>query len=61
MKVSGQFHTPDALPPGRSPWYLLDRRLVRPQAVGTILRNEHFFTLPGFELRPQPVTSGYTD
>jgi hypothetical protein len=27
MKVSGQFHAPAALPPGKYPWYPLDRRL----------------------------------
>jgi hypothetical protein len=26
--VSGQLHSPDALPPGKEPQYLLDRRLV---------------------------------
>jgi hypothetical protein len=31
LEVSGQFHDPAALPPGRSPWYTLDRRLFWPQ------------------------------
>jgi hypothetical protein len=31
MEVSGQFHAPAALPQGKSPWYLLDRRLCGPQ------------------------------
>jgi hypothetical protein len=32
MEVSGQFHAPAALPPGKDPWYLLDRRLGGPQS-----------------------------
>jgi hypothetical protein len=31
MEVSGQLHDPTALPQGKSPWYLLDRRLGGPQ------------------------------
>jgi len=31
MKVSGQLHTPAALPQGKSPWYPLDRRLGGPR------------------------------
>jgi len=31
MEVSGQLHTPAALPPRKSPWYPLDRRLGGPQ------------------------------
>jgi len=27
MEVSGQLHSPAALPPGKRPWYPLDRRL----------------------------------
>jgi hypothetical protein len=27
VEVSGQLHAPDALPPGKEPWYPLDRRL----------------------------------
>jgi hypothetical protein len=27
MDVSGQLHAPAALPPGKEPWYPLDRRL----------------------------------
>jgi hypothetical protein len=29
---SGQLHAPAALPPGKSPWYPLDRRLGGPQS-----------------------------
>jgi hypothetical protein len=32
MEVSGQLHTPAALPQGKSPWYPLDRRLGGPQS-----------------------------
>jgi hypothetical protein len=32
MEVSGQLHAPAALPPGKSPWYPLDRRLGGPQS-----------------------------
>jgi hypothetical protein len=32
MEVSGQLHAPAALPPGKSPWYPLDRRLSGPQS-----------------------------
>jgi hypothetical protein len=32
MEVSGQFHAPAALPPEKSPWYPLDRRLGGPQS-----------------------------
>jgi hypothetical protein len=32
MEVSGQIHAPAALPPGKSPWYSLDRRLGGPQS-----------------------------
>jgi len=36
MEVSGQLHSPAALPQGKSPWYPLDRRLGGPQS-----RSEH--------------------
>jgi hypothetical protein len=32
MEVSGQLHAQAALPPGKSPWYPLDRRLGGPQS-----------------------------
>jgi hypothetical protein len=32
MTVSGQLHAPDALSPGKSPRYPLDRRLSGPQS-----------------------------
>jgi hypothetical protein len=33
MEVSGQFHEPTALPPGKSPQYPLDRWLGGPQSL----------------------------
>jgi hypothetical protein len=44
--MSGPLHTPDALPPGKSPRYLLDR--AGPDDV----EKRKFLTLPGLELRP---------
>jgi hypothetical protein len=32
MEVSGQLHATADLPPGKSPWYPLDRRLGGPQS-----------------------------
>jgi hypothetical protein len=32
MEVSGKFHAPAALPPGKNPWYLMDMRMSRPQS-----------------------------
>jgi hypothetical protein len=32
MEVSGHLHAPDALSPGKSPWYPLDRILDGPQS-----------------------------
>jgi len=32
MEVTGQLHSPAALPPGKDPWYPLDRRLGGPQS-----------------------------
>jgi len=32
MEVNGKLHDPAALPPGKEPWYLLDRRLGGPQS-----------------------------
>jgi hypothetical protein len=31
MEVSGQLHAPAALPPGKEPWYPLDRKAGGPQ------------------------------
>jgi hypothetical protein len=32
IEMSGQLHTPDALPPGESPWYPMDRKLAEPKS-----------------------------
>jgi hypothetical protein len=32
LEVSCQLHAPDALPPGKEPWYPLERRLGGPQS-----------------------------
>jgi hypothetical protein len=59
---SGQLHIPAALPPGKSPRYLLDKRLGGPQkqserdAEETNLRPCRESN-PGF----QPVANHYTD
>jgi hypothetical protein len=63
MEVSGQLHTPAALPPGgKIPWYLLDRRLVGPQSRsgrGGVQKNSQ--PLPGLEpVIIQPVAQRYT-
>jgi len=50
MEVSGQLHAPAALPPGKRPWYPLDRRLGGPQIQsghGGEEKNSHL--LPGLE------------
>jgi hypothetical protein len=48
--MSGQLHGPAALPPGKDPWYSLDRGLGGPQirsGRGGEERNSH--PLQGFE------------
>jgi hypothetical protein len=51
MKVSGQFHTPAALPQGKSPRYPLDRRLSGPQSrSGRGSEEKNSQLLPGIEL-----------
>jgi len=40
MEVSGQIHTPAALPPGKEPRYQLARRLAGPETVWTWWRRE---------------------
>jgi hypothetical protein len=46
MEVSGQLHAPAALPPGKSPWYPLDRRLGGPQSRSGRGGEEKNFLLP---------------
>jgi hypothetical protein len=62
MEVSGQFHTPAALPQRKSPRYLLDRRLGGPQSrSGHGGEENNFQSLPGFEPQIiQPVAQRYT-
>jgi hypothetical protein len=50
MEVIGQLHTPVALPPGKEPWYPLDRRLGGSQSQ-SVHRGEEKYSqpLPGFE------------
>jgi hypothetical protein len=66
MEVSGQIHAPAPLyPQGKSPWYLLDRRLGEPQSrSGRGGEEKNFQPPPGIEPRTpivQPVTQSYTD
>jgi hypothetical protein len=63
--VSGQFHAPAALPPGKSPRYPFYRRLGGPQSWYGRYGEVKIFTLSGLELPlplvVQPVASRYTD
>jgi len=50
MGVSGQLHTPAALPAGKNPWYPLDRRLGGPQSrSGRGGEEKHFQSPQGIE------------
>jgi hypothetical protein len=50
MEVSGQLHAPATLPPGKSPWYPLDRRLGGPQSrSGFGGEEKNSQPLPGLE------------
>jgi hypothetical protein len=40
MEVSGQLHTPPALPPGKSPWYPLGRRLSGLTGLDSVVRRK---------------------
>jgi hypothetical protein len=64
MEVSGQLHTPAALPQGKSPWYPLDRRLDGPQSQSGHSVEDNIFS-PCQESNPnhlivQPIVSHYT-
>jgi hypothetical protein len=61
MEVSGQIHTPAALPPRKEPWYPLDRRLGGPQSrSGRGGEEKNSQPLPGLEPSIiQPVTQRY--
>jgi hypothetical protein len=63
MDVIGQLHAPAALPPGKSPWYPLDRRLGRLQSrSGHSDEEKNSHPLPGLEPPIiQPVAQRYTD
>jgi hypothetical protein len=51
MEVSGQLHTPTILPPGKSLWYPLDRRLGGPQSrSGRGGEEKNSQPTPGIEL-----------
>jgi hypothetical protein len=45
MQASGQLHAPAALPPGKEPWYPLNRRLGGPQS-----RSGCFSTVLGYSV-----------
>jgi hypothetical protein len=50
MELSGELHTPAALPPGKSPWYPLERRLGGLQSQsGRGGEEKNFQYLPGLE------------
>jgi hypothetical protein len=61
MEVSGQLHVPAALPPGKKPWYPLDRRLGGPQSLSGHAGEKISKPLPGLE-HPivQPAVQQYT-
>jgi hypothetical protein len=60
MQMSGQFHAPAALSPGKSPRYPLIRRLGGPQSRSGLCRErKHLLSLPGIGpwlSSPWPVT-----
>jgi hypothetical protein len=61
-EVCGQLHTPAALPPGKEPFYPLDRRLSGPQSrSGRGSEENSFQPVPGLEPPIiQPVAQRYT-
>jgi hypothetical protein len=62
MEVTGQLHAPAALPPGKDPGYLIDRRLGGPQSrSGRGGEEKNSQPLPGLEPPIiQPVAQRYT-
>jgi hypothetical protein len=62
VEVCGQLHAPAALSQGKSPWYLLDRRLGGPQSQsGRGGKEKNSQPLPGLEYPIiQPVAQRYT-
>jgi hypothetical protein len=63
LEVSGQLHSPAALPPGKSPRYPLDRRLGGPQSRFGQFRSENSWPYRDSNCDPsvQPVASRYID
>jgi hypothetical protein len=63
MEVSGQLHALAALPPGKEPWYPLDRRLGGSQSrSGRGGEEKNSQPLPGIEPPIiQPLAQRYTD
>jgi hypothetical protein len=66
MEVSGRLHIPATLPPGKEPWYPLDRRLGGPQNRSAQHEEEKNFAPTGTRTpNPrsfiQPAASCYTD
>jgi hypothetical protein len=59
--VSGQFHTPAALPPEKEPLVPIDRRLGGPQSQsGCSNEEKNAWTLPGIKpMIIQPIPQGY--
>jgi hypothetical protein len=61
MEVSGQPHDPTALPPGKAPWYLLDRILGGPQSRSRCgIEDKHFQLLQVLEPPIQLVAQRYS-
>jgi hypothetical protein len=63
MELSGKLHAPAALPPRKSPRYLLDMKLGGPQSRSGRCGGEKNLALPGIETTWafQPVARRYTD
>jgi hypothetical protein len=62
MEESGQLRAPATLPPGKEPWYLLDRRLGGPQSrSGRSGEEKNSQPLPGLEPPIiRPIAQRYT-
>jgi hypothetical protein len=61
VEVSGQLHAPAALPPGKSPWYQLDRRLGGPQRKYEHCEQKNLSPARIRTPAVQPVACRYTD
>jgi len=62
MEVSGQLHAPVVLPPGKSPWYLMDRRLGGHHSQSGHSGEEKYSQpLPGIKpYNPDPIINNET-